>query len=81
MKELRQKVITMMRRIPTYLFLEESKIDNVEDIFETNNQELFEETIGITIESFKELCEGFIKTERLDRAIMAYNQIESIECK
>jgi hypothetical protein len=81
MKELRQKVITMMRRIPTYLFLEESKIDNVEDIFDTNNQELFEETIGITIESFKELCKGFIKTERLDRAIMAYNQIESIECK
>jgi|LakMenEpi03Aug12_release.lakeMendotaPanAssembly.Ray.scaffolds.fasta_scaffold41854_6 superfamily II DNA or RNA helicase len=81
MKELRQKVITMMRRIPTYLFLEESKIDNVEDIFDANNRELFEETIGITIESFKELCEGFIKTERLDRAIMAYNQIESIECK
>ena len=70
-----------MRRIPTYLFLEESKIDNVEDIFGTNNQELFEETIGITVESFKELCKGFIKTERLDRAIMAYNQIESIECK
>jgi hypothetical protein len=80
-KELRQKVITMMRRIPTYLFLEESKIDNVEDIFDTNNQELFEETIGITVNSFKELCKGFIKTERLDRAIMAYNQIESIECK
>ena len=80
-KELRQKVITMMRRIPTYLFLEESKIDNVDDIFDTNNQELFEETIGITVESFKELCKGFIKTERLDRAIMAYNQIESIECK
>ena len=53
----------------------------VEDIFDTNNQELFEETIGITVESFKELCKGFIKTERLDRAIMAYNQIESIECK
>jgi len=77
-KELRQKVITMMRRLPTYLFLETAKIDNVENILHINNSELFEETVGITIESFKELCLRFIKTDRLDRAIMAYNQIESM---
>jgi superfamily II DNA or RNA helicase len=77
-KELRQKVITMMRRLPTYLFLETASIDNVENIVYNNNTELFEETVGITIDSFKELCSGLIKTDRLDRAIMAYNQIESM---
>lgn len=77
-KELRQKVITMMRRLPTYLFLETAKVDNVENIIYNNNSELFKETVGITIDSFKELCSGFIKTDRLDRAIMAYNQIEAI---
>lgn len=78
-RELRQKVITMMRRIPTYLFLEEAKIDNVSDIVYNNNQELFLETIGITLQDFKELCQGFIKTDRLNRAIMAYNQIRNIQ--
>jgi hypothetical protein len=77
-KELRQKVITMMRRLPTYLFLETAKVDNVENIIYNNNSELFKETVGITIDSFKELCSGFIKTDRLDRAIMAYNQVEAI---
>ena len=77
-KELRQRVITMMRKLPTYLFLEQSKIDNVGDIIYNNNNELFKETVGITIESFKELCVGFIKTDRLDRAIMAYKQIEAM---
>jgi superfamily II DNA or RNA helicase len=76
-KELRQRVITMMRKLPTYLFLEQSKIDNVGDII-YNNNELFEETVGISIDSFKELCTGFIKTDRLDRAIMAYKQIEAM---
>jgi hypothetical protein len=75
-KELRQRVITMMRRLPTYLFLEETTIDNVEQLLYTNNNELFQETVGISIEDFKNLCSGFIKTTRLDRAIMAYNQIE-----
>ena len=37
----------------------QQKIDSVEDIFDTNNQELFEETIGITVNSFKELCSQF----------------------
>ena len=75
-KELRQQVITMMRRLPTYLFLEETTIDNTEQLLYNNNNELFYETVGVSIEDFKNLCSGFIKTSRLDRAIMAYNQIE-----
>ena len=78
MKELQQKIVTMMRRLPTYLFLEETKVDNVHDILVTNNTELFEDAVGISLESFEELCDGFIKTDRLDRAIMAYNQIEAM---
>ena len=77
-RDLRQRIITMMRRIPTYLFLEEKKIDSVEDIIYTNNNELFSETVGIPISTFKELCSGFIKTDRLNRCIMAYNQIEAL---
>lgn len=77
-RELRQKVITMMRSLPNYLFLETAKIDNVADIISTNNTELFNDTVGIDLDSFNELCEQFIKTDRLNRAIMAFKQIESM---
>jgi hypothetical protein len=77
-KELRQKITTMMRRLPTYLFLEENKVDSVDDIMYHNNDELFTETIGISVKTFGELCQGFIKTDRLNRCIMAYNQVDSL---
>jgi superfamily II DNA or RNA helicase len=73
-RELKRRVITMMRRLPTYLFLEEAKVDNIADIVYTNNEELFFDTVGISLEDFDELCKiGFVNTSRLDRAIMAYN--------
>lgn len=79
LKKIKEKVITTLRRMPTYLFLEDEKIDNVHDILYNNNEDLFEQSIGITINTFKELCGNFIKTEKLDRAIMAYNQIGNLE--
>ena len=79
LRELRQRVITMMRRLPNYLFCEEAKIDNVHDIIKNNNEELFYDTVGLSIKDFDELCKGFIKAERLDRAIMAFKQIEVME--
>ena len=78
LKELKERVVTMMRRLPTYLFLEENQIDSIDDIMYTNNVELFKDTVGITIKDFDELCSGFIKTDRLNRCIMAYNQIEAM---
>jgi hypothetical protein len=75
-KELKQRVITMMRRLPTYLFIEEEKVDNIDGILYINNDELFTEAVGITLDTFKGLCEGFINVSRLNRAIMAYNQVD-----
>lgn len=76
LKELKMKVLTTMRRLPTYLFLEEKNVDTFEDILYINNEELFSDTIGLTIKDFQDLCSGFIKTEKLNRCIMAYNQVE-----
>ena len=78
LKELKERIITMMRRLPTYLFLEENTIDSIDDIMYINNVDLFKDTVGLTIEDFNELCSGFIKTDRLNRCIMAYNQIEAM---
>ena len=77
-KEARQRAITLMRRLPTYLFLEEDDIDDIDAIIKKNNEALFADSIGITLRDFKDLCNGFIKTDRLNRCIMAYNQVEKM---
>lgn len=78
-QEMKERAKTAMRRLPTYLFLEEKKVDNVTDIVYVNNNELFTDSVGLTIQDFKELCELFIKTDRMDRCIMAYNQVENMQ--
>lgn len=75
-KLLREKIITTMRRLPTYLFIEENKIENTTDIINLANDSLFSEAVGISLQDFKHLCDNFIKIERLDRCIMSYRQIE-----
>jgi len=79
LKKLKEQVITTMRKLPTYLFLEDTVVDNVDKIVHNNNAELFVDTVGISLEDFKTMCDaGFIQVSRLDRCIMAYNQIESL---
>ena len=78
-RELRQRVITTMRRLPKYLYVEETTIDNLDDIVHNNNNQLFFEAVGIDLTDFKELIDTkFIKKDRLDRAIMAFNQIREL---
>jgi superfamily II DNA or RNA helicase len=75
-RELRQRVITTMRRLPKYLYVEEAAVDNVDKIVYNNNNQLFFEAVGIDLNDFEALIDtGFIKKDRLNRAIMAFNQI------
>ena len=76
-RELRQRVTTMMRRLPTYLFTEDSRIDNCADIVRVGDGAWFQQCVGIDLDDFDQLCQGFINTDRLDRAIMAFNQMKS----
>jgi hypothetical protein len=76
-RELRQRVTTMMRRLPTYLFTEDIRVDNCADIIKVGNDTWFQESVGISLQDFDELCRGFINTDRLNRAIMAFNQMKS----
>jgi 2-oxoglutarate dehydrogenase complex dehydrogenase (E1) component-like enzyme len=72
---LQQKAITVVKSIPNYLWLEKNKIDNVDDIIYTNNIDMFEREVGISIEGFKTLCNSqFVNTKRVNQCIMAFQQ-------
>jgi superfamily II DNA or RNA helicase len=77
-KLLREQVTTVMRRIPTFLFLSDN-IESIDDIINTTNTNMFEDVTSISVDNFKLLCDTkFINTDRLNRSIVAYQQIESM---
>lgn len=78
-KLLREKVITAMKNIPNYLFVENVPIKCVNDIFKVNDPSTFEDMVKISFDGFKKMCyDGFINTNRLNRCIMSYNQLEKM---
>jgi len=75
LRELQQKAITVVKSVPNYLWLETEKIDNIDDILYTNNTEMFEREVGISIEDFEKLCKTqFINTKRVNQCILAFQQ-------
>ena len=74
-RELEQKATTVIHRIPSYLFCEDKKVDNITDIVYINNVALFEREVGITIEGFEKLWNtGFLKEKQINRRISAFQQ-------
>lgn len=74
-RELQQKAITVVKSIPNYLWLETNKIDNIDDILYNNNTEMFEREVGISIESFQQLCKTqFVNVKRVNQCILAFQQ-------
>ena len=79
-QELKQKVVTTMRRIPTFLFGEklQAEFPDVAAIIQQGHGGRFLEAVGVTIYDFEKMCtDGLVKTPRLNRCIMSFNQIGS----
>ena len=72
---LRQKIRQTINQIPKYVFVESPDIECANDIFAKDDDYAFTKIVGISLDEFKMLCDNFIEVDRLDRAIMEYNQI------
>lgn len=76
-KIVKEKVITVMRHIPNYLFVEGSNIHSVNDIVKKNDSTIFDTLVPIPLDSFRKMCySGLVNVERLNRCIMSYQQME-----
>jgi hypothetical protein len=74
-RELQQKAITISKKIPNYLILEDESIDNIQDILYTNNSILFEQEVGVALRDFKTLCDlKFLDTKRINLCILSFQQ-------
>jgi hypothetical protein len=65
--------------IPNFLFVSEANEERVEDIYKTDNKEMFIDICGINVEDFKYLVEnGFINKYKMNKAIESYHLMENL---
>jgi len=67
------KLLHVIQRIPTFMFLSQGEEEDLKHILNTKEVDLFEQSVGIDLNSFKYLVEsGFLSRKLLDRAIQSY---------
>jgi superfamily II DNA or RNA helicase len=77
MRELQQKAITVIKKIPNYIWVARSSADNINDILNENNNLTFEQEVGISLTDLATMRDqGFINTTRVNLCIMAYQQTQ-----
>ena len=77
MDELKRRAMGMLANIPHYMFLS-GDIKSVSDITEYDDP-LFEQVVGVPNDVFASMCGTFIREDRLDRSIVAFNQLSGID--
>lgn len=76
-REIQQKAITVVQKLPNYLWLENKHIDTLQDIIYVNNSVTFKREVGISVDDLRELCDlEFLNTKRINLCIMAYQQLQ-----
>lgn len=75
-RELQQKAITVVQKLPNYLWLESDTVDTLKDIMYINRSDKFEREVGISVNDLEKLCKlKFLNTKRIDLCIMSYQQM------
>ena len=63
----------MLQRLPEYMFISTDPIKSVDDITGWEDP-LFEKVVGVSNEAFAAMCGPFIREDRLNRCIVAFNE-------
>jgi hypothetical protein len=75
--KIKERAQTVLRRIPTYLFITDDIEQNCNDIIE-NGSDLFEEVTGLSTRIFKHALDiGFLDRSSLDRSIADFGYRDS----
>ena len=77
-REDKQRILTVMKRIPTYIYLENDlDLHTAEDIIKADNTELFEEVTGISLAVFGLTMQKIAQNDRWNRAVMSFNLLKN----
>ena len=79
MNELINKARTITAVLPNFLVVTEENEERTEDIYKTNDKEMFKDICGIRVEEFRVLVEcGLINKYKLNKAIESFHLMENL---
>jgi hypothetical protein len=74
---LRERAQSVLRSLPSYLFVTEQDERSYLDIFLRGDHGVFKEETGVTIDQFRHMIEtGFLDRDHLDNCIISFNMLK-----
>lgn len=74
---LRERAQSVLKLLPSYLFVTEQDERSCLDIIHRGDRGVFEEETGVTIDQFSHMIEtGFLDRDHLDNCIISFNMLE-----
>jgi hypothetical protein len=76
-KQLREKLIKFITRIPVFMYLTDYREETLKDVITEIEPELFTKVTGLTVRDFEKLCEiGVFNSSNINSAIFAFKRFE-----
>lgn len=76
-KQLREKLIKFITRIPVFMYLTDYREETLKDVITEIEPELFIKVTGLTVTDFEKMCEiGVFNSSNINSAIFAFKRFE-----
>lgn len=76
-KQLREKLLKFITRIPVFMYLTDYREEVLKDVIMNIEPELFTKVTGLTVHDFEKLCEiGVFNSQNINSAIFAFKRFE-----
>ncbi len=76
-KELREKLLKFITRIPVFMYLTDYREETLKDVIMQLEKDLFTKVTGLTIQDFEKLCNiGVFNSQIMNSAIYAFRKYE-----
>lgn len=77
-KELREKLLKFITRIPVFMYLTDYREETLKDVITNIEPELFTKVTGLNVADFEKMCEiGVFKSQNINSAIFAFRRYEA----
>ncbi len=76
-KQLREKLLKFITRIPVFMYLTDYREETLKDVITDIEPELFTKVTGLTVRDFEKMCEiGVFNSSNINSAIFAFKRFE-----
>lgn len=76
-KQLREKLLKFITRIPVFMYLTDYREETLKDVITNIEPDLFRKVTGLTVDDFEKMCEiGVFNSSNINSAVFAFKRFE-----